>query len=178
MTEPDKGRPDVGQAGGLRAYGEKLAELGVLPLLLGLPSVPTSKQRTSNVPAIRPLERAVMDASLDDVRRLLAEGHDPNQDCGGRWTLLMLAVDHLRPDIVEALLEAGADPNLGDSQGLTPMHIAADMACMMAQNSSPYELDWTCFHLLERFGGRRDMGSTQGTPADTAAAWGRELPAR
>jgi ankyrin repeat protein len=39
-------------------------------------------------------------------------------------TALVLAIQHGRLEIVRALLAHGADPNLPDSQGVTPRHAA------------------------------------------------------
>ncbi|CAB0042626.1 unnamed protein product [Trichogramma brassicae] len=74
------------------------------------------------------------------VRRFLESGQDPN--C--IWTetgdsVLHIAVISEEPgnNIVEPLLRAGADPNVANKEGLTPLHIIA-------------REDWDC-EMLERF---------------------------
>jgi ankyrin repeat protein len=42
------------------------------------------------------------------------------------WTALHWAAHSQNPDIVEVLLQFGADPNAVDFEGATPLHIAAD----------------------------------------------------
>ncbi|XP_067221299.1 mitochondrial disaggregase-like isoform X1 [Chanodichthys erythropterus] len=61
---------------------------------------------------------ALLDASrssnTDEVIRLLAEGTDPNTRHRLGWTALMVAAMNRQHNVVKVLLEAGADPNLGD----------------------------------------------------------------
>jgi ankyrin repeat protein len=47
------------------------------------------------------------------------------QDENG-WTPLHWAAHSQKPEIVEILLQFGADPNAVDFEGATPLHIAAD----------------------------------------------------
>jgi hypothetical protein len=61
--------------------------------------------------------------STDMIRVQGALGDHPNingRDGKGR-TALILAIQHDRVDIVKALLAAGANPNLTDAQGRSPM---------------------------------------------------------
>ncbi|XP_048016381.1 caseinolytic peptidase B protein homolog [Megalobrama amblycephala] len=61
---------------------------------------------------------ALLDASrssnTEEVIRLLAEGTDPNTRHRLGWTALMVAAMNKQHNVVKVLLEAGADPNLGD----------------------------------------------------------------
>lgn len=50
----------------------------------------------------------------EDVARLLKEGVDPNQRHRLGWTALMVASINRQHSVAKVLLEAGADPNLGD----------------------------------------------------------------
>lgn len=62
----------------------------------------------------------------DAVRLLAALGADPLKPDAGGWIPLMICVAGSRDDdVLEALLEAGADPNLANSSGLTPLEGAA-----------------------------------------------------
>ncbi|KAK2881734.1 hypothetical protein Q8A67_019002 [Cirrhinus molitorella] len=61
---------------------------------------------------------ALLDASrssnTEEVIRLLAKGADPNSRHRLGWTALMVAAMNRQHNVVKILLEAGADPNLGD----------------------------------------------------------------
>lgn len=63
-------------------------------------------------------DEALLDAcrsnSTEEVIRLLAEGTDPNSRHRLGWTALMVAAMNRQHNVVKVLLEAGADPNLGD----------------------------------------------------------------
>ncbi len=72
---------------------------------------------------------------VDEVRRLLARGADPNAPgrtllTGGDWEVghnsppLTAAVSHGRLGTVHLLLEHGADPNRINAYGETPLHEA------------------------------------------------------
>ncbi|XP_029373470.1 caseinolytic peptidase B protein homolog [Echeneis naucrates] len=50
-----------------------------------------------------------------DVARLLKEGVDPNHRHRLGWTALMVAAMNRQHSVVKVLLEAGADPNIGDN---------------------------------------------------------------
>ena len=72
-----------------------------------------------------PLLRAVVEGTAAQVKALLAAGADPNETMpphtlpafnAGRTTL-MAAVFH--PDVIEPLLQAGADPLKRDGNGMT-----------------------------------------------------------
>ena len=56
------------------------------------------------------------------VELLLTKGANIN---AGKWTALHSALDAGRFDIVELLLAKGADANIRDDEGRTPLHIAA-----------------------------------------------------
>ncbi|KAG1944196.1 caseinolytic peptidase B protein homolog [Pimephales promelas] len=57
---------------------------------------------------------ACRSSNTDELSRLLSEGADPNTRHRLGWTALMVAAMNKQHNVVKVLLEAGADPNLGD----------------------------------------------------------------
>ncbi|KAK3561244.1 hypothetical protein QTP86_030592 [Hemibagrus guttatus] len=60
------------------------------------------------------LLNAARSNNAEDVKRLLADGVDPNTRHRLGWTALMVASMNRQHNVVKVLLESGADPNLGD----------------------------------------------------------------
>ena len=60
-----------------------------------------------------------------DVKRMLAEGADPNEMVNNARTPIMSASAQGYGDVVKALIEGGADVNAKDGDGDTPLHDAA-----------------------------------------------------
>ena len=71
--------------------------------------------------------RAIYGNRLDDVKKMITDGYDVNYRSKLGFTALMSVFENyhiLRPDrtkILDTLLEAGADPNLGNYYGDTPL---------------------------------------------------------
>ncbi|XP_058270087.1 mitochondrial disaggregase isoform X2 [Hemibagrus wyckioides] len=61
------------------------------------------------------LLNAARSNNADEVKRLLADGVDPNTRHRLGWTALMVASMNRQHNVVKVLLESGADPNLGDN---------------------------------------------------------------
>jgi ankyrin repeat protein len=126
------------------------------------------------------LADAVFLSDMDDVRRLLDRGADPDARDEEQRTSLMNATQDGHRELVRMLLEAGADPNLRDADGWTPLdvavyrkaldliwllvHFGADvnaqddlgisvlMRAVLASNGSTEVVD-----LLQRWGARADL---------------------
>lgn len=71
-----------------------------------------------------PLMQAVIDADQAEVEDLLASGEDPNEINEYEESVLMIAVDNNRGDLIPLLVEYGADPNWQDSWGWTALMTA------------------------------------------------------
>ncbi|CAE7423020.1 unnamed protein product [Symbiodinium sp. CCMP2592] len=81
------------------------------------------------VEAREDLYDAASDCNVTEVERLLQLPLDPDvcDDESGKWciTLLIQASTDGHADVVQLLLEAGADKELGDIDGCTPLFVAA-----------------------------------------------------
>lgn len=86
-------------------------------------------------PASRtPLYQAIFKKNLEEVRRLLAAGADPNELSAGYTPLLAAAhMDHA--DIVSELLRSGARPNDKGVKGYTPLSVAAEKGSLSCANA-------------------------------------------
>jgi ankyrin repeat protein len=71
------------------------------------------------------LHYAAVDGMVNEVKALLAGGHDVNDRDYDGWTPLHCAAQHQRADVVRVLVAAGADINARERQvGNTPLHRA------------------------------------------------------
>lgn len=70
-----------------------------------------------------PLYEAVSAGQTDVVRELVQKDIDINERTEFGWTALLIASAHGYPEIVRSLLKAGANPNIGNLLGITPLHI-------------------------------------------------------
>uniref|UniRef100_A0A8D2L7I7 KN motif and ankyrin repeat domains 4 n=1 Tax=Varanus komodoensis TaxID=61221 RepID=A0A8D2L7I7_VARKO len=73
---------------------------------------------------ITPLASAETEEEMDVVTKLLKEGNVNIRASQGGQTALILGVSHDREDMVKALLSCGADINLRDDTGLSPLMVA------------------------------------------------------
>jgi ankyrin repeat protein len=71
-----------------------------------------------------PVHRAVFGNALNALETLLRRGSAPDVPGPNGMTALWVACRENLPDFVTALLEAGADPFLGDQRGVRPIDVA------------------------------------------------------
>lgn len=90
-----------------------------------LPTGVEPQAKTSGEDAAAALSKAVGRGEMSLVRRLLDMGVDPNATVEGR-TPLMVAAEHGYTDMVQLLLERGADANAKNEAGQTAGEIALD----------------------------------------------------
>jgi uncharacterized protein len=80
------------------------------------------------LPTLYTLDDELLDAvflrDIEEVRRCLAQGADPDATNEDRCTALMMATVENDLEIARSLLEAGADPNLVDGDGWTALDVA------------------------------------------------------
>ncbi len=85
-----------------------------------------------------PLLRAVEAGLEDHVKELLKQNIDVNEQAEAGWTALLYASAQGYPRIVRLLLDAGANPDIGNIHGITPLMYGA-----------MYDNLEVCKHLLE-----------------------------
>jgi ankyrin repeat protein len=75
---------------------------------------------------MNPLEKAIRDNNLNQLRLLLGLGHDVNQKAKDGESILHIAIDHGSGiEVIETLLQNGVDVDSIDKIKQTPLHIAA-----------------------------------------------------
>jgi ankyrin repeat protein len=69
------------------------------------------------------------DIDLQEMKRLIDAGADPNAQDDNGWTPLHIAAQESSLDAVRLLLDAGANPNVRNSGGQTPLSPAFHFSC-------------------------------------------------
>ncbi|MBN2594634.1 MAG: ankyrin repeat domain-containing protein [Sedimentisphaerales bacterium] len=78
-------------------------------------------------PTKKSLNRAVVDGDIDQVKSEISAGADVNTKDGRTgWTLLYIAINKKHTEIAQFLIEKGADVNIRDNRGRTPVHLAVE----------------------------------------------------
>jgi ankyrin repeat protein len=91
------------------------------------PSAPGVTDASGTTPGINDLSGAARAGDAARVRLLIAEGTNLDQaDTNGRRTPLHWGVLGNHMEVVQVLLEGGANPNVGDQAGKTPLEHAAE----------------------------------------------------
>lgn len=104
----------------------------------------------------------------DDARAYLAAGGEINAAVMPliENTLLHYAAEYRRIDLVELLVDLGADPNVCNTLGMTPLHTAVmhEMDAVLLQWQ---EVDFPCARKLCRLGASLDIFDNNGkAPCD------------
>ena len=72
-----------------------------------------------------PLENAILNGDLDQVRMHLEAGVDLNQTIPGDSAYPLHYAANTHADMIQLLIEHGADVDVRDDKGKTPLHCAA-----------------------------------------------------
>jgi uncharacterized protein len=90
----------------------------------GRPSSHQEKASSLDWAGRSPLHYAFRERDLNNVRKLILEGHDVNLADSKGWTPLHFAAQEHRADVAALLLDSGAFVDPRDSHGNTPLWTA------------------------------------------------------
>lgn len=92
--------------------------LSLLTIALGVLATTACRAKPDSL-----LGQAAATGDLAQVRTLLHDGADPDEAGTDGWSALVWAVRQYHPDVLRAMLDAGADPNRQDTRqnGWTPL---------------------------------------------------------
>lgn len=123
------------------------------------------------------LLRAIQQGDLAQVRALLANGAPTDGTQEGGWSALRIAAEHQRPEVVDLLVELGADVNLrtGNDQW-TALHHAVDADIDSAVQGNETSVAWSCASRLLMHGADASIKDANGRTAfDFAALYGSAM---
>ena len=122
---------------------------------------------------MKSLQDQLLDAigleKIGEVKSLLAAGASPDDPGSSDWTPLMSAAEMQNPEIVQLLLDAGADINKQGYFGQTCLHIAIDSSIDGATQSGLAEDPTETLELLLKRGADVEIKDDKGeSPIDWA----------
>ena len=152
------------------------------------------------IEVISPIYYSSLSGITGVVSMLLEEGADPDEPPLGRWGTALGAACHAgHGDVVELLVENGAHVETSSSEGLTPLHLAAQtiearLVLMLINNGTEDEYvdrrdsaGWTALHWAAKSGKEETVqlllkagadvlaaDKEDATPLDAALSQGRE----
>jgi hypothetical protein len=112
--------------------------------------------------------------NLAAIHRLLKSGANPNLP-GRAWSSAIACAgeNDETGDIVRALVAGGADINIQNEQGLTPLHYAVDIAIDGTIQQNLETIDWSVVAVFLDLGADPNIRDASGkTVYDTASAYG------
>lgn len=120
------------------------------------------------------LIRAISHENLAEIQRLLQMGANPNAPASNALTAIHTAGEHdVTGQIVSLLIDAGANINLQNLQGWTPLNFAVDMAIDGANQQNLPDIDWSTVKMMLNLGADPDIRDQHGkTVADLASSYG------
>lgn len=98
--------------------------------------------------------RACKTGDINVVNSLLAQKVDPNMKNHVGFTALMFAAQDIRPDVCEALLKAGADPNVSMGKGRDMVTAMDCVAGMHPVDCNRYKTVPPLLGLFRKYGGK------------------------
>ena len=110
---------------------------------------------------------------VDAVERYLQAGGDVNRRTQSGHTLLHLAADNGRTDLIRLLVARGADVSARGYNGYTPLHLAVDVDCNTQSRDGRRATELPVTEVLIGLGADDAIADDDGeTPRDVAVAYG------
>ncbi|MDB6017048.1 MAG: neurogenic locus notch protein 1-like [Pedosphaera sp.] len=111
---------------------------------------------------------------IEDITRYLDAGNDiHHRDTKMGWTLLHFAAEDCNPDAIRLLITRGADPNIKENTGRTPLHFAVDSDLDTSIQAGRRATDMPTTRALIELGADESARTTDNaTPRDIAVNYG------